>query len=90
MFLLLAGITKEWTVVCRCCYLIVLALCYRIGGKGTMLWFDRSRMSIMGKLLHELLEHGEGDITFFIMPREVNASVKIANSVFNDVVGFLV
>jgi hypothetical protein len=53
-----------------------------------MLWFDRSRMSVMGKLLHDILGHGEIDITYFIMPREVNATVEIANLVFNDVVGF--
>jgi hypothetical protein len=53
-----------------------------------MLWFDRSRMSITGKLLHDILGHGEVDITFLIMPREVNATVEIANLVFNDVLGF--
>ncbi len=54
-----------------------------------MLWFDRSRMSIAGKLLHDILGHGEVDITFFIIPREVNATVEIPDSVFNNVIGFL-
>jgi hypothetical protein len=68
--------------------LIVLAICNRIERKGTMLWFDRSRMSVMGKLLHDILGHGEVDITSFIMPSEVNATVEIADSVFNNVVRF--
>jgi hypothetical protein len=55
-----------------------------------MLWFDRSRMSITGKLLLDILVHGEADITFLIMPREVNATVEIADSVFNNVIGFCV
>ncbi len=54
-----------------------------------MLRFDRSRMSVMGKLLHDILGHGEVNITFFIMTREVNATVEIANSAFNNVIGFL-
>jgi hypothetical protein len=54
-----------------------------------MLWFDRSRMHITGKLLHDILGHEEVNITFFIMPREVNATVEIADSVFNNVIGFL-
>jgi hypothetical protein len=54
-----------------------------------MLWFDRSRIRVTGKLLHGILGHGELAITFFIMPREVNATVEIANSVFNDVIVFL-
>ncbi len=71
--------------------MIVLDICNRIGRKGTMLWFDRSRMSITGKLLHAILGHGEINITFVIMPSEVNATVEIANLVFNnDVVGYLV
>ncbi len=45
-------------------------------------------MSITGKLLHDILGHGEGDITFFIMPREVNATVEIADLVSNNVVEF--
>jgi hypothetical protein len=53
-----------------------------------MLWFDRSRMSVTGKLLHDILGHGEVDITFFRMPREVYATVEIADSVFSNVVGF--
>ncbi len=55
-----------------------------------MMWFDRSRMNITGKLPHDILGHGEVDITFFIMPREVNATVEIADLVFNNVVGFCV
>ncbi len=88
LYSLLAGVVEEWTVICRCWCLIVLAICNRIGRKGTMLWFDRSRMSIMGKLLHDILGHGEVDVTFFIMPREVSATVEIADLVFNNVVGF--
>ncbi len=53
-----------------------------------MLWFDRSRMSVMGKLLHGILGHEEVNIAFIIMPREDNATVEIADSVFNDVIGF--
>jgi hypothetical protein len=89
LYSILANVVKEWSVVCRCCCLIVLAICNKIGGKGSMLWFDRSRMSITGKLLHDILGNGEVDITFFIMPKEVNATVDIANLVFNNVVGFL-
>ncbi len=55
-----------------------------------MLWFNRSRMSIMGKLRHDILGHGEVDITFVIMPSEVNATVEITDLVFNDVVDFFV
>ncbi len=53
-----------------------------------MLWFDRNRMCVMGNLLHDILGHGEVDITFFIMPREVNATVEITDSI-NNVIGFL-
>jgi hypothetical protein len=55
-----------------------------------MLWFDRSRMRVTGKLLHDILGHGEVDITFFIMPKEVNATVEITNLVFSNVLGLLV
>ncbi len=55
-----------------------------------MLWFDRSRMSITGKLLYATLGHGEVDITFFIIPRKFNVTVEISNLVFYNVVGFRV
>ena len=45
-------------------------------------------MSVTGKLLHNILGHGEVDMTFFIMPREVNVTVEMAGLVFNNVIGF--
>jgi hypothetical protein len=55
-----------------------------------MLWFNRSRMSVPGKLLNDVLGHGEVNISFVIMPREINGTVEIADLVFNNVVGFCV
>jgi hypothetical protein len=68
--------------------LIVFSVSDGIGGEGTILWFVRHRMSITGQLFHDILGHGKINVAFIIIPLEVDATIEITGSVFNNVICF--
>ncbi len=83
------SIVDEGTFVGRCGCLIVFSISDGIGGEWTMLWFVRRWMSITGQLFHDiLLHHGKINIAFIIIPLEVDATIEITGSVFNNVICF--
>ncbi len=82
------SVVKEDTFIGRCGCLIVLSISNGIGGVGTMLWFVRRGMSIMGQLFHDIMGHGKINVAFIIIPLEVDATIEITGSVFNYVICF--
>jgi hypothetical protein len=65
---------KERTLVGRCRCLIVLSISDRVRRVGTMLWFVRRGMSIMGKLLHDIFWHRKINAAFVVTPLKVDAT----------------
>jgi hypothetical protein len=53
-----------------------------------MLGFERFRVFITGELLHDIVWHRKINITFCVVPLEVDTTVKIANAILNNVIGF--
>ncbi len=45
-------------------------------------------MFITGELLHDIVWHRKINITFCVVPLEVDTTVKIANAILNNVIGF--
>jgi hypothetical protein len=82
------SIVEEGTFVGRCGCLIVFSVSDGIGGEGTMLWFVRPWMSITSQLFHDILWHGKINVAFIIIPLEVDATIEITSSVFNNVICF--
>ncbi len=66
---------QEGTVISRCGSLIVFSIQDGIGRVGTMLWFERSKMSITSHLFHHIVGHVQVDVAFVIIPFEVDAAV---------------
>ncbi len=54
-----------------------------------MLWFVRRGMSITGQLIHDILGNGKINVAFIIIPLEVDATIEITRSFFNNVICFL-
>ncbi len=82
------SIVKEGTFVGRCGCLIVFTISNGIGGEWTMLWFVRRWMSITGQLFHDILWHDKINVAFITSPLEVDATIEIPGSVFNNVICF--
>ncbi len=82
------SVVEEATFIGRCGCLIVFSVSDGIGGDWTMLWFVRRWMSITGQLFHDILWHGKINIAFIIIALEVDATIEITGSVFNNVICF--
>jgi hypothetical protein len=83
------SVVEEGTFIGRCGYLIVYSESDGIGGVGTMLWYFRRGMSIMGQLFHDILGHVKINVAFIIIPLEFDATIEITGVVFNNVICFL-
>ncbi len=84
----LSSFVKEWTVICWTRSLIVLAIIYRIGRKGTILWFQRGNVGIPCELLHYIFRHREVNILLLVVPFKVDAAVEVAYAVFDNFICF--
>ncbi len=82
------SIVKEGTFVGRCGCLIVFSVSDGIGGEWTMMWFVRHWMSITSQLFHDILWHGKINVAFIMIQLEVDATMEITGSVFNNVICF--
>jgi hypothetical protein len=75
LYALLTSGVQERTVVGRCWSLIIFTVRDGIGRLGTMLWFERRRMTIKSHLFHHIFGHIKIDVVLVAIPFEVDATV---------------
>ncbi len=53
-----------------------------------MLWSVRCGVSIISELFHDVFGHGKVDVSIVIIPFQVDVTILLATTVFNNVVSF--
>jgi hypothetical protein len=75
-------------VILWCWCLIVLPVCDRVQGIGTVLWLCWCWVCVLDKLLLDILGHVNIHVPLCIIPIKGDATVEVAFPIFNDIVGF--